>query len=320
MLEDPERSRALRLLERQPGRVVPGAERGCGAPSSARTCSPSSLDLFATDTCRPRRRRAAGGQLAGVRRPRRPVLPPRAVGAGEGVRAARAGAAQQRDLPPRWRPRWASRTRPCSSPTTQIIDQVLQRTGTGLRLRRAGAARHRVDAGRRARRPVRRAAASRRRAGGSSSPRTRPRPMGTAGCRGRRPTSAPRAGRLRLLSPASPWSLNASFSNDAKVSRQLGRADAVSVTASRRGGVRSSKTVPWRGCRAPPASLVVPVAITDALPAGVGADPKGRLAEAPGRGRQRQCAHARAVAATWAPAPPIHGLEVEVTPVGSRVP
>ena len=51
-------------------------------------------------------------------------------------------------------------------------------------------------------------------AAGAGGPRPR--------CRARHADPRPAAGRLRLLSPASPWSLNASFSNDPKISARRG--------------------------------------------------------------------------------------------------
>ena len=58
------------------------------------------VDLFATDTGDYADLRAAGGQLPGVRRPGLVVLRSVAVGAGEGGRPGRRGAAEPGDLPP----------------------------------------------------------------------------------------------------------------------------------------------------------------------------------------------------------------------------
>jgi anaerobic selenocysteine-containing dehydrogenase len=84
----------------------------------------------------------------------------------------------------------------------------------------------------------------------------------------------PAAGRLRLLSPASSWSLNASFSNDAKVRRRSGAltlslaaADAAALSLAEGDRAQVSSEV---------GSLVALVRITDALPAGVALIPKGR--------------------------------------------
>ncbi len=85
---------------------------------------------------------------------------------------------------------------------------------------------------------------------------------------------APEEGRLRLLSPASPWMLNASFANDAKIRRRAGGAVLALNPAD----------AAARGLRAGDQALVVsdvgrlqlPVALSDDVPRGVALSPKGR--------------------------------------------
>ena len=74
-------------------------------------------DLFLTDTAALRRLRAARGGVPRVRRHRRVVLPPHALGPGEGRRPAGRGAAQRRDLPPPGGWRWASTSPRCRRAT-----------------------------------------------------------------------------------------------------------------------------------------------------------------------------------------------------------
>ena len=92
-------------------------------------------------------------------------------------------------------------------------------------------------------------------------------------CRSRRWTRVPRGGRLRLLSPASPWSINASFSNDAKVARQAG-ALTLSLTATD-AAERGLEDGAMAVVRSTAGELIAPVRITNTLPAGVAVIPKG---------------------------------------------
>ena len=123
----------------------------------------------------------------------------------------------------------------------------------------------------------------------------------------------PAAGRLRLLSPASPWALNSSFSNDERVARRSG-ALTLSLTAADaatfelRDGALARVT-------SSAGSLVVPVEITDALPVGVGLIPKGgwpKLREDRSNVNALTTSEASDMGASTA----VHGLEVTVTPVG----
>lgn len=92
---------------------------------------------------------------------------------------------------------------------------------------------------------------------------------------------APADGRLRLLSPASPWTMNASFSNDRKVRGRLG---AMTVTlhaneAARRGLVAGDAV----RVTSADGALTVQLAIGDGVPEGVALIPKGRwLTNEPG--------------------------------------
>ncbi len=127
----------------------------------------------------------------------------------------------------------------------------------------------------------------------------------------------PGAGRLRLLSPASPWSLNASFGNDARVQQRSGEltvslsgADAERLGLSEGALARVSSAA---------GSLVVPVHVTDALPAGVALIPKGGWPKRRPDGANVNVL-TRAQASDMGASTSVHGLEVVVTPAGPPAP
>jgi anaerobic selenocysteine-containing dehydrogenase len=119
----------------------------------------------------------------------------------------------------------------------------------------------------------------------------------------------PPAGRLRLLSPASSWSINASFSNDAKVARRAGEL-TVSLTAPDAAARGLSDGSIARVC-SDAGELTAPVRITDELPVGVALIPKGGWPKLT-RGRANVNALTRAVASDMGASTAIHGLEVTV--------
>jgi anaerobic selenocysteine-containing dehydrogenase len=84
----------------------------------------------------------------------------------------------------------------------------------------------------------------------------------------------PADGRLRLLSPASPWTMNASFANERKVRRRLGTATVTlhPVEAGRRGLAAGEQV----RVTSDEGSLLVELAIGDEVPEGVALIPKGR--------------------------------------------
>jgi anaerobic selenocysteine-containing dehydrogenase len=127
--------------------------------------------------------------------------------------------------------------------------------------------------------------------------------------------SRPAAGRLRLLSPASPWSVNSSFSNDAKVARQAGEM-TLSLTAADAYELQLSEGELARVSSAA-GSIIVPVRITDVLPAGVGLIPKGGWPKLQPGGVNVN-ALTLAVSSDMGASSTVHGLEVEVAPSASR--
>jgi anaerobic selenocysteine-containing dehydrogenase len=122
----------------------------------------------------------------------------------------------------------------------------------------------------------------------------------------------PAAGRLRLLSPASPWALNTSFSNDERVARQSGPL-TLSLTAADAAAFELRDGALARVTSAA-GSLVVPVAITDALPVGVGLIPKGGWPKLRAD-RSNVNALTSAQPSDMGSSTTVHGLEVTVTAV-----
>jgi anaerobic selenocysteine-containing dehydrogenase len=84
----------------------------------------------------------------------------------------------------------------------------------------------------------------------------------------------PQDGRLRLLSPASPWILNDSFANDPKITWRIGPATVAlhPDDAAERGLAEGDRAVLESGT----GELALTVALSDALPRGVAYSPKGR--------------------------------------------
>ena len=80
--------------------------------------------------------------------------------------------------------------------------------------------------------------------------------------------------RLRLLSPASPWLLNDSFANDAKIARRIGRASvALHPDDAAERGLREGDEADVAN---ETGRLRLAVTLSDAVPRGVAYSPKGR--------------------------------------------
>jgi anaerobic selenocysteine-containing dehydrogenase len=123
----------------------------------------------------------------------------------------------------------------------------------------------------------------------------------------------PRKGWLRLLSPASPWLLNDSFANDAKIARRIGPATVAlhPDDAAERGLVEGAHAVVANDT----GSLELTVTISDALPRGVAYTPKGRWPK-------REPGHANVNVlnpgerADMGESTAVHGVEVTVAAAG----
>jgi anaerobic selenocysteine-containing dehydrogenase len=84
----------------------------------------------------------------------------------------------------------------------------------------------------------------------------------------------PPPGFLRLLSPASPWLMNATFGNDPKLRHRIGPASVALHPREAAGrGLRAGDPVTLRNATG---ALRLAVEISDAVPPGVAYAPKGR--------------------------------------------
>jgi anaerobic selenocysteine-containing dehydrogenase len=131
------------------------------------------------------------------------------------------------------------------------------------------------------------------------------------------PTAEPRpaAGRLRLITAAGPWSLNDSFSNDPRVARHMGPA-VVTVNpadAAERGLSPGDEVV----IRNSTGSLTMRVAVSDLVPAGVAASPKGRWPKLE-RNRANVNFLNAGVVADMGGSTAVHGTEIVLEPVKKR--
>jgi anaerobic selenocysteine-containing dehydrogenase len=121
----------------------------------------------------------------------------------------------------------------------------------------------------------------------------------------------PLDGRLRLLSPASKWALNTSFSNDPKIAR-LGGPLTVALTATDAAARGLTDGAPAR-VTSPAGELVLAVRITDQLPDGVALIPKGGWPKLTG-GRGNVNALTGSQRSDMGASSAIHGVEVRVEP------
>jgi anaerobic selenocysteine-containing dehydrogenase len=121
----------------------------------------------------------------------------------------------------------------------------------------------------------------------------------------------PASGRLRLLSPASPWSLNASFANEPKLDGRRGPATLAlhPADAAARGLHAGDAAI----VRSAAGELRLTVVLSDELPPGVALSPKGRWPR-----REPQGANINVLnpgtAADMGASTSVHGVEVTVTP------
>jgi anaerobic selenocysteine-containing dehydrogenase len=120
----------------------------------------------------------------------------------------------------------------------------------------------------------------------------------------------PEAGRLRLLSPASPWSLNASFANEPKLDERRGPATLTLNPAD--AAARGLRAGDAATVRSSTGELTLPVALSEDLPPGVALSPKGRWPR-----REAQDATINVLnpgtAADMGASTSVHGIEVTIT-------
>ncbi len=119
----------------------------------------------------------------------------------------------------------------------------------------------------------------------------------------------PRAGRLRLLSPASPWMLNDSFANDPKIARRVGTATVAlhPADAAERGLAEGDAAV----LESEVGALTLSVTISEDLPRGVIYSPKGHW---PKRAPQHANVNALnpGLRSDMGASTTVHGIEVTV--------
>jgi len=119
----------------------------------------------------------------------------------------------------------------------------------------------------------------------------------------------PTNGRLRLLSPASPWLLNDSFANDAKIARRIGPATVAlhPDDAAERGLAEGDESVVANET----GRLRLLVTLSEAVPRGVAYSPKGRWPK-----REPDYANVNALnpgeKADMGESTSVHGVEVTV--------
>ncbi len=121
----------------------------------------------------------------------------------------------------------------------------------------------------------------------------------------------PGQGRLRLLSPASPWILNDSFANDPKITWHIGAATVAMHPddAAERGLVEGAEAI----LESDAGALALAVRLTDDLPRGVVYSPKGRW---PKRAPEHANVNALNPGARsdMGASTTVHGVEVTVRP------
>jgi anaerobic selenocysteine-containing dehydrogenase len=123
----------------------------------------------------------------------------------------------------------------------------------------------------------------------------------------------PADGRLRLLTPASPWMLNETFANDPKIARRIGVGTVTlhPEDAARRGLAEGDRV----RLRNATGALELTVAVSDIVPPGVAYSPKGRWPK-----REQQGANVNVLndgrKADFGGSTAVHGVEVVAERVG----
>ena len=128
------------------------------------------------------------------------------------------------------------------------------------------------------------------------------------------PWSDPRPGegRLRLLSPASPWLMNDSFANDRKIAKRIGGPTVTlhPSDAAGRGLAEGDRVRLWNAS----GSLELQLTLSDKVPRGVAYSPKGRWPK-----REQGSANVNVLndgrKADFGGSTSVHGIEITVEPV-----
>jgi len=121
----------------------------------------------------------------------------------------------------------------------------------------------------------------------------------------------PADGRLRLLTPASPWMLNDSFANETRLARRIGPATIAlhPADAAERGLAAGDRAL----ARGPAGELELTVALSSGLPRGVAFSPKGRWPKLEASGANVNALNP-GIASDMGASTTVHGLEITLTP------
>ncbi len=121
----------------------------------------------------------------------------------------------------------------------------------------------------------------------------------------------PRDGRLRLLTPASPWLLNDSFANDPKIARRLGTATVAlhPDDAADRGLAEQDQAI----LESETGALTLSVTLSSELPRGVAYSPKGRWLKSARDGANVNVLNP-GLPSDLGASTTVHGVEVTVRP------
>jgi len=121
----------------------------------------------------------------------------------------------------------------------------------------------------------------------------------------------PADGRLRLLTPASPWLLNDSFANEARLARRIGPSTIAlhPADAAERGLAAGDRAL----ARGPAGQLELTVALSSDLPRGVAFSPKGRWPKLEASGANVNALNPGTPSDMGA-STTVHGLEITLTP------
>lgn len=122
----------------------------------------------------------------------------------------------------------------------------------------------------------------------------------------------PAGGRLRLLTPASPWMLNASFANEPKIARRIGAATVAlhPADAAERDLAPGDRAV----LSSSVGQLEMTVAITEDVPRGVALSPKGRWPRLEEQGANVNVLNP-GIPSDMGASTTVHGVEVNVARV-----
>ena len=120
----------------------------------------------------------------------------------------------------------------------------------------------------------------------------------------------PKEGRLRLLSPASPWLMNNSYANDPKIAEQLGEATVIlhPDDAAARDLAAGDRVMLANGT----GRLALALALSDIVPVGVALTPKGRWPKREGSGLNVNALNP-GIKSDMGMSTCVHGVEVTVT-------